>query len=217
MRYLLLYWCSQSHYINHPWSLKNLSMTEYDYCPEAFSHFTATQDHIAKWLNNTAQHAPEFQSPFNHPAWTDAQTPLLLSSNNHTTPLIWPYQDTFHLPWDIPSSPSNCTTNLPCHHLHDTCTTHTHTHTCIHTHPHNFTHLHPYSPTPLPTLTLPTTPTPTPTPTTAPWLISSLPHHKGTLHPGCQLRPTVEGARGPMVQGRRLSEQERSARNPTLR
>ena len=33
----------------------------------------------------------------------------------------------------------------------------------------------------------------------------------------CQLRPTIEGARGPMVQGRRLSEQERSARNPTLR
>jgi len=33
----------------------------------------------------------------------------------------------------------------------------------------------------------------------------------------CQLRPTIEWARGPMVQGRRLSEQERSARNPTLR
>jgi len=33
----------------------------------------------------------------------------------------------------------------------------------------------------------------------------------------CQLRPTIEEARGPMVQGRRLSEQERSARNPTLR
>jgi len=35
--------------------------------------------------------------------------------------------------------------------------------------------------------------------------------------PWCQLRPTIEGARGPLVQGRRLSEQERSARNPTLR
>src|SRR5580693_1979327 len=33
----------------------------------------------------------------------------------------------------------------------------------------------------------------------------------------CQLRPTIEKARGPMVQGRRLSEHERSARNPTLR
>jgi len=30
------------------------------------------------------------------------------------------------------------------------------------------------------------------------------------------LRPTIKGARGPMAQGRRLSEQERSARNPTL-
>ena len=36
-------------------------------------------------------------------------------------------------------------------------------------------------------------------------------------NPSCQLRPTIEGARGPLVQGRRLSEQERSARNPTLR
>jgi len=31
------------------------------------------------------------------------------------------------------------------------------------------------------------------------------------------LRLTIEAARGPMAQGRRLSEQERSARNPTLR
>ena len=29
-------------------------------------------------------------------------------------------------------------------------------------------------------------------------------------------RLTIEGAQGPMAQGRRLSEQEQSARNPTL-
>jgi len=41
--------------------------------------------------------------------------------------------------------------------------------------------------------------------------------HKKSDGCDCQLRLTIEGARGPMVQGRRLSEQERSARNPTLR
>ena len=49
-------------------------MTEYDYSPEAFDRFTATQDRIAKWLDNTEQHAPEFQSPFDQPTPTDAQT-----------------------------------------------------------------------------------------------------------------------------------------------
>jgi hypothetical protein len=40
-------------------------MTEYDYSPEAYERFVATQNRIAKWVNDTEQHRPQFQPAVN--------------------------------------------------------------------------------------------------------------------------------------------------------
>jgi len=37
-------------------------MTEYDYSPEAYERYRATQNRIANWVDNTEQHRGEFQS-----------------------------------------------------------------------------------------------------------------------------------------------------------
>ena len=36
-------------------------MTEYDFSPEAYERYTATQNRIAQWVDNMEQHRPEFQ------------------------------------------------------------------------------------------------------------------------------------------------------------
>lgn len=38
-------------------------MTEYDYSPEAYERYLATQARIARWVDNTEQHAHEFRAP----------------------------------------------------------------------------------------------------------------------------------------------------------
>jgi hypothetical protein len=39
-------------------------MTEYDYSPEAYERYLATQNRIANWVNNTEQNRPQFEHPF---------------------------------------------------------------------------------------------------------------------------------------------------------
>jgi hypothetical protein len=40
-------------------------MTEYDYSPEAYDRYLATQNRIAKWVDDTEQHRPQFQPAVN--------------------------------------------------------------------------------------------------------------------------------------------------------
>ncbi|PPQ87024.1 hypothetical protein CVT25_000001 [Psilocybe cyanescens] len=37
-------------------------MTEYDYSPEAYERYLATQNRIANWVDNTEQHRPQFEN-----------------------------------------------------------------------------------------------------------------------------------------------------------
>ncbi|KAF8168161.1 hypothetical protein B0H34DRAFT_670402 [Crassisporium funariophilum] len=41
-------------------------MTEYDYSPEAYERFMATQNRIANWVDKTEQHRPEFKDALNY-------------------------------------------------------------------------------------------------------------------------------------------------------
>ena len=46
----------------HPLSSSCSPMTEYDYSPEAYERYLATQNRIANWVDKTEQHRGEFQS-----------------------------------------------------------------------------------------------------------------------------------------------------------
>lgn len=43
-------------------------MTEYDFSPEAYERYLATQNRIARWVDETERHKTEFEHPFRAPA-----------------------------------------------------------------------------------------------------------------------------------------------------
>ena len=65
-------------------------MTEYDYSPEAYERYLATQTRIANWVEKTEQHRPHFQ-----PAVSSGSPPQLSydppSKPKHTPPPPPPY------------------------------------------------------------------------------------------------------------------------------
>ncbi|KAJ3494665.1 hypothetical protein NLJ89_g10758 [Agrocybe chaxingu] len=57
-------------------------MTEYDYSPEAYQRYLATQTRIANWVDKTEQHRPQFQHAV--PSGPIADAPLQPSSSSHS-------------------------------------------------------------------------------------------------------------------------------------
>ncbi|KAF5312096.1 hypothetical protein D9619_003503 [Psilocybe cf. subviscida] len=67
-------------------------MTEYDYSPEAYDRFLATQDRIAKWVDTTERHRPEFQAPFG-PNGRQQEQPPAESSSSGAYPIPTRHRD----------------------------------------------------------------------------------------------------------------------------
>lgn len=57
-------------------------MTEYDYSPEAYDRYLATQNRIANWVDKTEQHRAEFQSATTGPSDLTRSGPTLYSNNS---------------------------------------------------------------------------------------------------------------------------------------
>lgn len=68
--------------------LSCLTMTEYDYSPEAYERYLATQTRIANWVDKTEQHRPHFQPavPSGPPANPSRPSYDPLSKPRHTPP-----------------------------------------------------------------------------------------------------------------------------------
>lgn len=67
-------------------------MTEYDYSPEAYERYLATQTRIANWVDKTEQHRPQFQPAVPSGSPPDpSMRPRHPSYDSHSKPKL-PYQ-----------------------------------------------------------------------------------------------------------------------------